>query len=91
MKRRQVACSSCEKPFWVDALDSRLEGDGSALTCGTCDLSGWESVAVFTGPAEMLLVEESGGSSLLDVLDSFGEERVRVIVLQRKRSGIELN
>ena len=88
-KRREVRCSQCSKAFWVEETDHRLM-DGP-FTCGVCDLAGWDDVAVFTGPAEMILVDGSGGETLLDVLDSLGSERVRVIVLQKKRSTSEVN
>ena len=56
-----------------------------------CDLDHWSDLAIFTGPAERILVEDDGRSTLLELLDSLGDERVRVIVYQRKRTGIELN
>ena len=86
--RCEVRCK-CGAGFWVEDNDSRLP-DGPFL-CGTCDLDQWSSVAVFTGPAEMILVEDDGGSTLLDVLDSFRDERIRVVVYQRKREGNEIN
>lgn len=88
-RRREVHCQACRKRFWVEATDPRLpEGP---FSCGTCDLSGWDDMAVFTGPAEMILVEESGGSSLLEVLDSFGPEQVRVVVYRRKNPDANAN
>jgi hypothetical protein len=86
--RREVFCE-CGQSFWVEENDPRLP-DGP-FACGTCDIAQWTSVAIFTGPAEMILVEEGGGSTLLDVLDSFRDERIRVVVYQRKRQGIEIN
>lgn len=87
--RREVSCNKCSKGFWVETQDPRLPS--GPFTCGICDLEHWTDVAIFTGPAEMILVEDDGRSTLLELLDSFGEERVRVVVYQRKRSGLEIN
>ena len=84
----EVRCKGCQKLFWVEATDPRLPR--GPFGCGTCDLQEWESLVSFTGPAEMILVETDGGSTLLDVLDALKEERVRVVVYRktRDRSGV---
>ena len=87
--RQEVRCGKCHKSFWVEATDHRLP-DGP-FACGTCDLENWDQVAVFTGPSNLILVDGGGGGTLLDVLDSLEEERVRVIVLRRKRTVREVN
>lgn len=76
-----VRCHLCGRETWVEKNDPRLPS--GIFECGVCDLSGWETMAAFTGPAEMILVETDGGSTLLDVLDSFGQERIRVVVYRK--------
>ena len=80
--RREVRCT-CGQPIWVEDTDPRLP-DGP-FSCGTCDLDRWTSVAAFTGPSEMILAEDDNGATLLETLDAFGSEVVRVIVYRRKR------
>lgn len=82
--RREVQCALCRSSFWVEHTDPRLP-DGP-FRCGVCDLDEWANVATFTGPAEMILTEDGGGSTLLDVLDSLRDERVRVAVYRQVRT-----
>lgn len=88
LNRREVRCT-CGQIIWVEENDSRLP-DGP-FTCGTCDLDKWVGLAAYTGPAEMILAEDSDGSTLLETLDALGDEIVRVVVYRRKKAPHEVN
>jgi hypothetical protein len=84
-ERKETTCGRCGQLFWVEATSKTVP------LCSPCDMAGWDNIAAFTGPAEMILMGAGGGTTLLEVLDSFGGERVRVVVYREKRTNPTVN
>ena len=84
-ERKEFTCGRCGQRFWVEATST------TQPICSPCDMAGWDNIAAFTGPAEMILMGAGGGTTLLDVLDSLGDKRARVVVYLEKRNNTAAN